>query len=498
MKTIITKSLLFFLIVGVIIAFLGDVLLPKRPFNIASENLHSEHESFYELDKNSLDILFLGSSHAYASVSPEDIYNDYGMTGYIQSSSCQKIWQSYFYLKECLYTQKPKVVVLDVFKATESFEQTEPYNHEAIDNMRLSPVKMEAAYTAYKMNPDNEDFLSYIFPVFRYHDRWKELSKDDIYYYSAPRNAVAKGFAPLMGAVPTEFNIQDYTCDIDQNLKMDYTCENYMNNIKKLCDENDISLVLVKYPTCLWSKQLFSVVNHWASENHVPYLDFNADETLRSEVAIDWNVDTLDGGNHLNYSGALKTTDWLGRWLKQNYSFEDRRLDSSYDSWAQDYKNYKKCVLNYELSHCSNYEEYVKKLKQNQYIVLMNINNPDIGNSETAICLLKELGIDENYLNNAMNTPNLLIMNSGDIIFKETNGEMVNFREKIEGFDLRIIDTFDGENRFFACIYDKANIHKDYSGIEFIVFDPLTQKQVDTSCWGIDEDFMIARQDSIE
>lgn len=42
------------------------------------------------------------------------------------------------------------------------------------------------------------------------------------------------------------------------------------------------------------------------------FLDLN---TAHEQVAIDWNTDTRDKGDHLNYFGAQKATNVLGAYL---------------------------------------------------------------------------------------------------------------------------------------------------------------------------------------
>ena len=119
----------------------------------------------YELDKDTVDVLIFGASHAFSSFSPEDLYEDYGITAYVQSSSCQRIWQSYYYLEEALKYQKPQYVILEPFWSFDATAQSEAYNREAIDPMRMSMTKIRAIHTAVSKNPEGEYGLSYIFPL---------------------------------------------------------------------------------------------------------------------------------------------------------------------------------------------------------------------------------------------------------------------------------------------------------------------------------------------
>lgn len=61
----------------------------------------------------------------------------------------------------------------------------------------------------------------------------------------------------------------------------------------------------------------------------VAYLDLN----LISEIDINWESDSYDGGEHLNYNGAVKVSSFIGNYLKENYNLPDHREDDSFASW---------------------------------------------------------------------------------------------------------------------------------------------------------------------
>lgn len=91
---------------------LSLLLMPKSFFNAAYPNT-SSLLGFYKLPKDSVDVIFLGSSHAIAGFDTQELYDSYGIRGYNLGSGEQNILISYYYLMETLKTQNPKVVVLD-------------------------------------------------------------------------------------------------------------------------------------------------------------------------------------------------------------------------------------------------------------------------------------------------------------------------------------------------------------------------------------------------
>ena len=103
----------------------------------------STYGGFYHMRKNTVDVLFLGTSNTYCAFSPDELYRRYGIRSYNLAGSQQSMLTSYYWLEEALRTQKPKVVVLDVFYA---FYNTgnEGSFHKAFDFMRWSDIKVPA------------------------------------------------------------------------------------------------------------------------------------------------------------------------------------------------------------------------------------------------------------------------------------------------------------------------------------------------------------------
>ena len=78
-----------------------------------------------------------------------------------------------------------------------------------------------------------------------------------------------------------------------------------------------------------------------ADQNVLTYIDLNLQQ---DQLGIDWETDTRDKGDHLNYSGAVKVTGWLGAYFQQRGDLTDHRQDAEYQSWDKDLKRYEKKV----------------------------------------------------------------------------------------------------------------------------------------------------------
>lgn len=54
-------------------------------------------KEFYKERDNSIDVLFLGSSHMFVNVNPSILWKEYGMAGFDLGGSVQPLWNTYYY-----------------------------------------------------------------------------------------------------------------------------------------------------------------------------------------------------------------------------------------------------------------------------------------------------------------------------------------------------------------------------------------------------------------
>ncbi len=67
------------------------------------------------------------------------------------------------------------------------------------------------------------------------------------------------------------------------------------------------------------------------------YIDLNVEPT---KVAIDWQADTRDAGDHMNLSGAMKVSSFIGKYLSDAYSLPSHKQDEAYRSWNEAFARY--------------------------------------------------------------------------------------------------------------------------------------------------------------
>ena len=145
------KDIIIF-IIGFIIFMLLISILHKPKNNTEESGMdYPSSKVIFTLDKDTIDVLYIGSSLVYSSISPVKIYENTGITGYDLSYPSQTIFDSLYFLKTTLKTQTPKLVVLET----------------------------DTLFTKYSMMSAVKGEIENNIPLIKYHNRWKELKKND-------------------------------------------------------------------------------------------------------------------------------------------------------------------------------------------------------------------------------------------------------------------------------------------------------------------------------
>lgn len=332
-KRIISISVSAILVVAIL--YLSTLLLiPKYMESSREGALIAEY--YDEADaQNKHDVIFVGDCEVYESFVPPVLWNEYGISSYIRGSAQQLVWHSYYLLEETFKYESPKVVVFNVLSLKYGSPQNEAYNRMTLDGMRLSRIKMNSVKASMT---EEETFLSYIFPLFRFHSRWRELSGEDFRYMFKKDKVSHNGYLMQTNVVPK-------TSDRVGEELMDYTLPQvgfeYLDKIYELCNSHGAELILIKSPTNTWKYWWYdewdTQVREYAEKNGIDYYNFINDENLN----IDWSTDTYDGGIHLNVYGAEKLTCYFGSILAERYGIEDRRGENGVSEiWNEKYKIY--------------------------------------------------------------------------------------------------------------------------------------------------------------
>ena len=285
--------------------------------------------TFYEQERNTVDVLFLGSSHAFENINTGVLWDDYGMSSYVLGGAIQPMWNTYAYLKEALKTQNPRLIVLEAYCTMLPDEYSDD-SRIILNNfgMKWSPDKMAALKESVPKERWSEFFLEYT----QYHARYRELSEADFLPDQGnPLFRDWKGFGCNLNTEPHSYS--DIT-GIKEEDPLTGKTETWYRRVIELVLEKKIPLVVIisPYPGIAADEQRkFNTAEKIASEYNVPFVNFNFHT---NEMGLDYSEDAGDI-SHLNYRGNPKYTRYLGTYLHGLYDIPDHRGDPKYASWQR-------------------------------------------------------------------------------------------------------------------------------------------------------------------
>jgi len=297
-----------------ILTFLTLLLQPKYMEDLVEGSMLSQ---YYE-EAGNHDVIFVGDCEVYANFTPMELYRSRGITSYVRGSSQQLLWQSYYVLKETFDYETPKIVVFNVNAMRYSEPVSEAFNRLTIDKMRWSEEKVGIIQASMM---EEEDFLSYVFPILRYHSRFDELTGEDFEYLLTRKNTTWNGHlvnqeVKGVETLPAKRRLPDYSFgDI---------CWDYLEKMRLLCEENGAELILIKAPSVYpyWYEEYDEQIQNYADEHGLSFYNFL---DYVEEIGIDYETDTYDGGLHMNLDGATKLSRFFADILAENHGAADHR-----------------------------------------------------------------------------------------------------------------------------------------------------------------------------
>ncbi|MCI1269347.1 MAG: hypothetical protein LKG21_05530 [Ruminococcus sp.] len=275
----------------------GSVLKPSYETGLLGEN------------KDTIDAVIIGDSEAYSAYSPMLMWKNNGITSYVCSTAAQQLYWSDNFLHEAFEKQKPKVVILET-----------------------NAIFRKMTYADTSANR-----ISNMFSIFRYHDRWKDMKLKSIGrkadYSWTDDNKGFRCSSSVNGVRQRKY--MKYT---DKTRPLPDINRRYVSKMAEYCRKNGAELVLVSTPSSKnWNYQKHNAIERLAKEQKIKYVDLNL---ISDQLHIDWLSDTRDRGDHLNYTGATKVSDFMGNYLAENFKLKDHRNDKAYSKWNSALQRY--------------------------------------------------------------------------------------------------------------------------------------------------------------
>ena len=292
------------------------------------------------------DILMFGTSHMYNMVLPMELWDKYGITSFNWGYSNCTLAMDYYVMKNAIEHGNPKLCIVDIAGLTEyENEGNGKYKNserglarELFASIPFSITKLRAVYDIFD---DYDDRLDMLAPILYYHGRWDSVTSEDLvrvdYYEKGAQ------YIPSLHKWGIRYEVPPH-----EDVVIDSKCFQYIFPMIELCRKNGVEILFVYNPSATSEE---GINNAYTMETvfvslGVPYLNM-----ISADFITDY-MDFAEDGGHLNYSGAMKLTDYIGAYVVDNYpSIIDHRQEEEYSDWYEYYDNYveyKKSVIQNE------------------------------------------------------------------------------------------------------------------------------------------------------
>ena len=274
------------------------LLIPART------NYGATWGTYRQEPRNSIDVLYFGSSLAYCNIVPSVIWEETGITSYVMAGPEQTIPITYSYVKETCRTQNPKVIAIEVTGMF--YPQYCSFTKANISYMPYALNRVEAALNA----AEPELRAGLLLPILDYHSLWTSVGLSSLKERLNPGTDIFAGYTYLDKIeVQNEIKVRGYSADTEnyaRNLE-------YLTKIYRYCQRNDMELVLMITPTMgrIAEPALTQLKKDISELTEAHFVDFN--DTI-GELELDNSADWHDF-IHFNCRGAEKFSRHLAEFL---------------------------------------------------------------------------------------------------------------------------------------------------------------------------------------
>ena len=290
------------------------------------------------------DVLFFGDSQLMNAMLPLEMWEDYGIAGYNLACYGSVLPTTYWSLVNALDYAQPRLAVIAV-NGMDNPHKVTNYSgdlHTAMDFWPMSANKARMIDDLLS-DPDDPDYTDvegyryrdlrgeFYFKLGKYHSRWSELTEKD--FKAQPHHE--KGGETLVGIAPIwEYELAG---ENDYAEEGGYSYQ-YLRRAIEECGRRGIEVLLVHLPAPQFinSQRHANTVSSIAQEYGVGFVDVTYLDSI-----VDYAVDCFDADPHLNLSGSLKMTSYLGSYIRAHYDLPDHRGEARYARWNGDLDAYK-------------------------------------------------------------------------------------------------------------------------------------------------------------
>lgn len=305
------KSLAFCLSFAIIFVVVQDIYCTST--ETSDKKLTREAKTFYKLEENSLEVVFLGPSQVFCGINAQKLTEEFGISSYDFAGRAQILPTSYYYLQEVLKTQKPTVVCVEVSPFFEPVFNDKIFIWNYLQ-MPFSKEKYNSLLSV--LDKSRAKVFEYCCaPLLIFHSMWNQTNP-----ISKAAELLANDSAELSRGYLKVTDAEEQTIAYLQEdegivMPLPESSQNAVLNMKEICESRGTELLFFKTPVSAWTRADSKAVKKFMEENGLKYFDMN---DYIDEIGIDPKTDFINE-LHLNASGADKSTEFIAKYLRENY-----------------------------------------------------------------------------------------------------------------------------------------------------------------------------------
>jgi len=281
--------------------------------------------NFYLEERNTLDVVLIGSSENYAGYSPVLAYEEYGFTSYPYTLSANAFSLFRGQLEEVLRVQSPKVIVVDIAEAAYPKSDDDTVFRQFMAGIPLSPHKIAMI----QEHTGGKAVLSYYFPFFVNHG--KPAAQTVLNYIKTNLAVQKRGYSLLKGTLTFTGSGENWdgpyvtpvnTSGDHSTVELEPAIIEECKRVLSACKEHpEVTFVFINSPHRITTSEKYTdyqKINAIGKLIQSSGYDFINLESMSDEIGLVPETDFYNN-HHMNLYGQYKTTRFLCSILSENY-----------------------------------------------------------------------------------------------------------------------------------------------------------------------------------
>ena len=238
-----------------------------------------------------------------------------------------------------------------------------------------------------------------------------------------------------------------------------------------------VKIPVIAYPApnaTVWDRIKHDQTVAVAEQLQIPFIDMMYDV----DTGVDFTVDTMDEGLHLNMHGAKKISDYLGTYLTEKYGIQGT-VNAAFE---QNLQLYRQVYAIGQLQAEMNFTLYMNWLRENANnltVLIAGKDNIVPGLDEEDYVLLESMGLQKIRDVEEFGAY-LAILEQGECVYEVVSNQEISCEAMVDGKQARIVSPgWNANNKIEISISGMQHAAKT-SGLNIVVYDHATGMVIDS------------------